>query len=579
MEEWKFEKYSEDETRSDSSSDKFFKNSLPADSLIREFIQNSLDAKKENSRYVKVTIATKELGQKTCDPYLSSLKKHLSACKIPTEDREKTRFVILEDFNTKGLAGDHQKSFFKADNITGKTTGGGSHGIGKAVFPSCSDIKAFFGYSIFEDGKSLQGRAVLQTHKIDSCEYRPYGSLKLDIEKHKEFIKKLFSRKTRQGLSVAIPECSNDITTDSLKQGCLTQFYIPIIKEKLTVEINNGSNRAIDKDSILELSEDRSIGDKINLALEFETAPPSQIKEYTIKKDKWKKMKFPPLNEKDLKEAQNQPLLLRFKVEMPVKEGQDKEEGWIDLIIKKSGTESDTQTIDCWRDSLLISKALGHRGRNKGYSAILIIENNPLSRLFRKLEDPGHTKWETGKIDDEVKKRYKNIPKLVEFVKKLPSDMISQLKYQTIERDSRFFANYFPDISTDNKKETKEGKSKSTGGLSEFDLEPYSPDFNLTRHKNNDGFSLKLKHGIENAQPEKVTVTVAYGTNKGNPFKNYDKRDFKFKKDISIEMNEGEELFLEENYAKYKIKNKKFSLSFKGFDPNKELKIDIEPDP
>ena len=89
--------------------------------------------------------------------------------------------------------------------------------------------------------------------------------------------------------------------------------------------------------------------------------------------------------------------------------------------------------------------------------------------------------------------------------------------------------------------------------------------------------------------PPDITVEVAYGTNKGNALNNYDKRDFEFKspgvsvnpssgKKITVKVNNeeyGECKFLEGNKVKYTIKNKNFKLEFTGFDPDRELKIDV----
>ena len=230
---WEFEEYTEDSTRQDSSSDKFFKEASESDSLIREFIQNSLDAS-NNSKAVRVTINEKFLNKRELKDFLTDLEPHLKACDIQShKDQQKIKLIILEDFNTKGLEGKNKENFFKADNITNKREGGGSHGIGKAVFLAFSKIKTFFGYSIFDNNQSVfQGRAVLKSHKIDKCEYRPYGDLKIPVKDYTSFINTIFKRKkTEKGLSVAIPYC--DLKIEDIKQSCLDQFYIPIINERL----------------------------------------------------------------------------------------------------------------------------------------------------------------------------------------------------------------------------------------------------------------------------------------------------------------------------------------------------------
>jgi len=109
---WEFEKYKEDSTRQDSSSDKFFKEAPESDSLVREFIQNSLDAS-NNSEVVKVAINEKSLNKRDLKDFLTDLEPHLESCNIQThKNQQKIKLIILEDFNTKGLEGKNKENFF-----------------------------------------------------------------------------------------------------------------------------------------------------------------------------------------------------------------------------------------------------------------------------------------------------------------------------------------------------------------------------------------------------------------------------------------------------------------------------------
>ena len=563
---WKFEEYTKDSTKQDSSSDKFFKGPPESESLVREFIQNSLDAS-NNSKTVKVVINEKKLNKRDMKEFLTDLEPHLKACKLQEHNKEQQiRCIVLEDFNTKGLEGKNKDNFFKADNITNKTEGGGSHGIGKAVFSATSKVKTFFGYSIYGNNESIfQGRSVLKSHNIGDKYYRSYGDLKINpIEKYIEIINMLFTRKnTEKGLSVAIPYC--DVKIEDIKQNCLEQFYIPIIDNKLELEIGN---EKINKDT-LDLDDNL----KIRLALDYETSN-QKNKTYFRKEKDWKDLKFPKL-EKDLIN-QTKPLFLSFKIEMPIKQGVE-EIGKVTLFIKKEDKADKLQSVDFWRDNLLITEAITRGKKQKGYSVILRLSDDPLSRLLRNLEDPGHTKWQTSFIKTEIKEKYRNIQKLVNFIKKLPLECIRQIKYQPLKQDSHFFSDYFPDISSSGEKQTKEGKSNSSGdNTPKIPEEPEFQNFIYKAHKKGDGFTLKLK---KQKPVKKITVEVAYGTNKGNAFKNYDKRDFIFDKNITINLvdgtNSGKRELCQENKVTYSIINEKFGISFTGFDPDKELKINV----
>ncbi len=566
--EWKFKKYEDDDVQRDSSSDKFFKESAESESLIREFIQNSLDAASDNSQPVKVVIKKKTVQKSQCSQFLKTLQPHLKACNIEVNEPY-VNFIVMEDFKTKGLEGDNLKDFFQKDNITHKTKGGGSHGIGKAVFHALSQIKTFFGYSIFNDQNNSKksvfcGRAVLNTHKIKSDEYGPDGVLKITPEEHKDFIALLFTRKaTERGLSVAIPHCNIEIS--DIQENCLNQFYMPIINKKLEITIEDSN---INDETLLKLNKPQ-----VNLAMDYKTID-KITREYTIKEKDWKNQQFPQLKEQGFTEN-DKPLVISFKIDIMFSDKSTKR-GEAILLIKKL---DDTQelSIDCWRDNLLISSALGHRRKERGYTIIFLIDNNPLSKLLRELEDPGHTKWQTGTLTDKIKNQYKNVRDLVKFVKKLPTKIIRQIKNQPITKDSKFFADYFPEVSYTEKQESKEkGQSNTSGGtemtdkIQDLDFQ----DFKYREHRNGDGFKLTLKDSQK--IPASIEVKAAYGTNKGDAFANYDKRDFQFENDIQITINSGKKIYCEENSVKYSIIDEKFSIAFSGFDPNRELRIEVK---
>ena len=573
---WKFKKYEEDDVQRDSSSDKFFKESTGSDSLIREFIQNSLDARVRREP-VKVTIQKKNLGQKFFTPFLSSLKPHLKDVGIVVPDGD-INTLVLEDFNTKGLEGKNKKDFFYRDNITRKTEGGGSHGIGKAVFSSSSKIKSFFGYSVFGKHENIcLGRSVLKSHGgRDSDEYRPDGILDINIEKHKEFTGKLFKRKKNEkGLSVAIPYC--DIEIEDIKQSCLNQFYIPIIHKELIIEIEKQS---VNDDTVLNLiykpTENLS-KEKVALVMDYQTASPGAIRKCNVKMKKWKKQEIPKIDISDLKN-ENRSLFIKFEIEMPVING-NVETGTAVLLIKR---EEDTkeQFIDCWRDNLLIPSALGYSKKEREYTVIFLISGNPLSKLLRELEDPGHTRWQIGTLSNKIKEKYKNVGDLARFIKKLPLEIIRQIKHRPIEQDSIFFSDYFPDVSASTeKKKNSDGQSnqkKIQGDSEEIpSIEPAFPNFQYKPHKKGDGFKLTLKPNKN--YPKVIKVRTAYGTNiGGDAFKHYDKRDFEFNKNIQIIVNNGNKILCHKNIAEYSIENEKFSLSFSGFDSDKELRIEVK---
>ena len=296
------------------------------------------------------------------------------------------------------------------------------------------------------------------------------------------------------------------------------------------MEIEIGNDK-INKETLFDLEEP-----KVQLAMNYNML--DETRNYLVKEEDWKHLKFPELPANLIEQSSS--FFLSFEIELPTKQGPF-ESGKITLLIRKEEENFEKpQSIDFWRDNLLIPEVISRGKKQKGYSAILIICDTPLKGLLRGLEDPGHTRWLTGSIKPEIREKYTNVRKLVDFIKKLPVELIRQIKYQPIEEDSHFFSDYFPDISSSGKKQTKEEGLDSRKGSEPSTLpeEPQFQNFIYKPHKKGDGFTLSLKR--QEHYPDKLTVRTAYGTNKGNAFSNYEKRDFEFNKNITIKIRERE---------------------------------------
>lgn len=569
---WIFEKYGEKSTKIDPSSEKFFKGQSEVDSLIRESVQNSLDAVDNEKKPVKLVFKNEIIEDSFCKSLnLGNLKKHLQECEIKINNDKKINFIIIEDFNTKGLE-NSLEDFFYSDNITNKSTGGGSHGIGKAVFPSFSKMKTFFGYSRFANSKSVfQGRSVLKTHDIGNKSYRPYGNIEIEV-KNNVFIKKAFDRKQEKGLSIAIPSPNQEELDNMLiKNSFIDQCYIPILEKKLEIELEG---ETISDGLLLEKESQRS---KINLIKKHLSEKKSigkdsiQLK-YDINRSLWKKEDI-PLKKIERLEEKNY-FYFYIIIDLPKKDMK----GRFLILLKRDDDSSQDNKIDFWRGDLLITKAAGRQHLPKGFVGIVLINDfdgktNPLKSLLRKLEDPGHTKWETGTIDDDIKEKYGNkteIKSLVKYIRCLPKKLAKRIQDEQPQNlDSNFFSEYFPRTSG------KDGSQKGGKSSPMPNILINSEDFNYRDSKDKRGFSLTLKN--KEQHPDNVSIKVAYGTNmSADAFKYYSEDDFRFFNDIKIEKKGAELLEHGLNWIKYKITDKSFSASFLNFDPDRELKIEVK---
>ena len=573
---WEFKKYEKEDTRFNSSSSKFFGDLTPQESLVREFVQNSLDAGfPGNGEPVKIIIKEHIVSKKDIQNYIADLEEHLVACKLHAHKNKECRILTLEDFNTRGLDGNNKDDFFYNDNRNHKESGGGSHGIGKAVFNNSSKIKTFFAYSLFKGSAKIrsifQGRCVIDTHTIGKKEFYPYGNGKMfenDVS-NSDFIDKFFSRNNgKTGLSVAIPYC--EIKINDIKESFIKQCYMPIFNEKLVVEIED---KRIDKNALLD--SDNPI---VKMLLDHETSSPDLIERHIPEKT-WKSESgdgVSKLKEDIRKKVENQSSLFSIKLELDLpkmKKGTRKQERGVIEIKVERREDDQSGELDVWRSDVLVSEACGKKASHKGFSTLVLIEgeNNPMGGILRKLEDPGHRKWPFSTLPDEVKKNYKaeDIRHLVRFVKKLPQMIIESIRIPPSNLDSGFFSDYFPDISQGS--EQKGGGSKERGNTPP-EIPHFNQDFNYRSIIG--GFSLVLTDK-ENFQEKNAIVKVAYGITEGNPFKKYRKEDFIFKKNIDIKIRGGRGINCFENEIRFSVKKPTFQINFKGFDPDRELKVEV----
>lgn len=573
---WDFVPYQELEKERDSSSKKYFREQDINKSLIRELIQNSLDAVDDERRSVSIEIKFKKLEKSQCIQYFESLKPHYTA----SYDKdmafgEQIQFLILEDFNTTGLEGEKKHAFLQQDNIrrsNNDRASGGSHGIGKIVFYLVSQISTFFAYSVYANGDVLEGTCDFKTHKINETRYKEDGRLELFFEPDKNFIQALFNRDEKQkGLSVAIPLPDKDLNIKKLKEAIIDEHYYPIINKKFTTEL---AEMRIDENSILEKK-----GEKQKLISDYVASPEADV---SIKIDIDKaKEKILTKKEKEqitskLKDGKSVSIRFNFSIKRKKKKPKD---GFLDLLIAKK-TDGEDKKFDFWRESLLIKEASQKKNRSSEYIVITLIngKDNELSSLLRRLENPSHTRWEYQNLPDDIKNEYPNIARLVPYITQLPNNVINIIKTSSIELNSDFFSRYFTDTSNIGGKPTKDQNLKNIKSKkSNKNSIGVNPNFIFNKNKKNNGFTLSLSAKGKQIKNLIINIKLAYVTNKNkDPFKHYDIRDFNLKKNISIKLTEGKQIFKAENKLSCQVNDGNFKVSLSGFDPNRELKISIE---
>ena len=568
---FKFEEYKQDSVRANSASEKFFGEIDEIPALIRELTQNSVDAKVDQADQpikIKIHWQTIKLNSGVLNFLkINDIKPHLKSCKIDTSKLalgQKIGVLMLEDFQTTGLDTKlKQNGLFKRDNITGKKSGGGSHGIGKITYVINSSIRAFYGWSIYQDTETnnlrsiFGGFSVLESHKIADRQFRPHGSF---VDNNVEVLPDIpFKRRFDEiGLSILI--LKNKLSKDLLskiKKAVLAECYWPILSGKLEVEIQD---QVINKDS---LSLETNLDPHIKLATKFVNREITQKSDLTINSSH--KSDF---SRKLSNLDPEKPFYCQIDWPIPVKKNNNYPSTYGRGYLVAEKTSSPEQIkAHFWRDELLIKKA-NFGSLPVGWVCIFITGSSKLSELLRLLEDAGHSKWETGQKTKKLVASYgykskKQIKDLVDSVRKIPNRIIGWVKPVDDSLDENVLATYFPVLKL----------SSSLGASTTIQSNVTPPIFDF--YKLPAGFSLKLKH--QTSTPKNLIIEVAYKTTSSDSFKAYETTDFDLSK-MAIKGQGYLDSKIENNRLSYFDLTKHFSLEVVGFDPDLELVVRAQKD-
>ena len=127
------------------------------ETFVREAIQNSLDARLDQTKPVFVNFTFRSDGIGPRGAFLEQAIEHrkTAGLKIPTEwDQGHVRWLLVEDFNSKGLSGDLGKrtsdfwNYWLNFGLSNKDgSGRGGRGIGRVTFLIASRLQSVIGYT------------------------------------------------------------------------------------------------------------------------------------------------------------------------------------------------------------------------------------------------------------------------------------------------------------------------------------------------------------------------------------------------------------------------------------------------
>ena len=621
---WFFRKKQKNEMSVDPMDAEFFVESDDSSKLVREAIQNSLDARLSKNKPIKFRLQLIR-NQKIAptNQYTSGLEGHLQQTSPQNYNliKEGMDYLVIEDFNTKGLQGDPSQyedadsegknDFFYFWRNRGRSKKAeesrGRWGLGKLVFPHSSKINTFFGLTIRDDDKEnyLMGTADLkvhqyQGHRYDStafyCKYEDDLQMPSNNPSEIEEFKRTFrlKRKDESGFSVVVTYPNETIQIQDLIVACVKHYYLPILTEELEIELSDGETEIVVNKKSLRVILD-SLGEKGELisnrcdfvewilsngqnnltALNFANA--------AGRSPQWSPELIPVEAIDELKEKfiGNERISIRVPLYLVKKNGKQYKTSF-DMYLQKDPNLTNKSDVSFIREGLTISKVPVDKIRTKGIRAQILVTHPSLSEFLGDSENPAHTEWQQNQ--PKIKEKYELSNSTVLFVKNSINKIIEYLSPTIGGRDDTLLKDFFyfekeHDIEKKKKKKAKKRKKKSGDASSSTDIKIDSKSkLGFKMLKYDDGFQILAK--AEKSLPEEIRLKVAYDLSSGNAFHNYSEFDFRLDKlPIVVEIEEADVKYgikddLEGNQMVIKPKNVDFKVKVIGFDPKSNLLLE-----
>lgn len=516
---WNFIPTQKGGVNADASNDNFFMHEAGTvvDNLVRENIQNALDAQ-AGQRAVKVRFALHKVPNESTK-LIEDLLQHpdhsvMGHYRKAVEEKEgepnevtlsKATFLIIEDFNTRGLTGNLKSSeeggfamFWRNTGISDKSRGGnrgGSFGIGKVVNPMASKINTFFGVTVRETdnetegaGPFLMGQTMLRTHKYGNKRYQPYalfGEIRNDFEMpvdNSEYITKfnkasgITRNPNEAGFSLAIPFPKEEFDQESIIKAVVTHYLYPIAEGRLVVEAAmEGNPVTVDAISLGPLA--ASISKQLESEVEFAKAIIAhraagykaiaanlvEIENYRL-----------PISQELFDQAKLADARARYErgdlvaIEVPIQTSRKTEkfleESSIMLYFRKGQTPS-THYI---RGGISIHENPRIPGHIK-CQGLLLADDGEIAELLRKSEGPAHAVWV--QRNSQAVPIYEKATDAVGFVRSLLPGIAAMLENDSVDEDVDILADDFPDNDSAGAKDLDDDVDEEERELAK------SPDF------------------------------------------------------------------------------------------------------
>lgn len=573
---------------------------LPA-TLVRESIQNTNDARADGNEgpvvmrigFHKAAAVPGFLGG-----VLDGLRPHLEAVDVATDglDLDHPDFLTLEDFGTTGLTGSvtekdtaHFSDFWRRIGRSHKAgSSGGSWGLGKLVFPFSSRIYTVFGLTVREGDTGpgwLMGQTILSTHKLSGVEHMPHGF-------SAEFAEDGFPvpagdaatidafrattglvRTTEPGLSLAIPFPRDELCAERLVPLVIEHYFFPILTGRLVVHVGE---TLIDAETVNALIETHKAGNltpaQITFIRELHAAREANAPVHAL--PAWASTGFATAFDSDtlerLRTAHARGDLIHVRAPLTVKPKTSPDvTGEFDLFLKVAPTGAAPV-------SLFVRNAITVPNEARAFSSpttfgALVAASGPVAAFLRDAENPAHTLW-NGRAEKLVR-RWRTPSPTLAAVRRALRELNQVLENSAGVSDPDALLDLLNiRRSTDSPRPTRNPIVRKPV----VDLPPPAPPRYRLRVRSG-GFSIVSGAGLgEHDVPMKLLVRCGYAVARGNALKRWDRNDFEFGDDTTLDIDHSGASFAGKgNRLALTVTDMAFEVNVDGFDINRDVVVVI----
>ena len=600
------------------------------DGLVREVIQNSTDAYDRGcGRPLRVRFAIYEAADGPSGDALAAqfarlepgLRAKEIACGPDGRPAADARFLVVEDFNTRGLCGDpgeHRDPppgstgrhdfywFWRNVGRSAKTDMDlGRWGLGKTVYRSASEIDAMLGLTVrADDGRRLAfGKAVLAIHDHGGREYAPEGywcdavrdRVPMPLEEPAALDRfaadwKL-ARRDEPGLSVVVPYANPLIRGPGLLQAVCVGFFLPILRGQLVVEVAcpQVGEVVVDADSIERVAAGlewkgtkRSKRDRcppIDFARRSLEADPRTTRDLgrakaitEITDEDFEPGDLAALRA-DLAEGRTAAVRLRAYTTADAGVGES-------LVYLRRAAGPKRPTGYAVREGMTIPRVDSPRASGEGVQALVVVPRlteagraNPLASMLGDAEGPSHENWD--KSEDLLKKRWPRCGSRVDAARKAADLLLAVLDPPTTEADHDLFAELLPTPDARRRERPRGGGGPPVRKGPEVDAAPRW--FRLDGRKG--GFGLVGDGKVPRPDGAALRVRLAYDTSRGDPIKRWQEADFDVRGEAITFKAKGARVTARAgNELRVRPSDETFRVSAAGFDAERDLYVRVEAD-